>query len=448
VTDIVSTSIGAPDGEVRRPDERPPHRISPGQIWAVTAGNALEFYDFVTYSFFAAQIGQCFFPSADPASSLLASLATFGAGFLTRPIGALVIGRFADRVGRKPAMLLSFSLMGAAIVGLALTPSRAAVGIAAPVLAVLFRLLQGFALGGEVGPSTAFLVEAAPPSRRGFYVSLQSMSQDFAVLVAGLMGVGLSSLLGPEALRDWGWRIALLLGAAIVPFGLALRRRLVETLDAQSEADARPNAPAPTPAVRRQAARIFILALMMLAGGTTVGYVLDYLTTYAATTLHMPARLAFGATVVLGITSVIFDPVGGWLSDRFGRRTVMILPWSLLAVLITPAFYLASHVRQAWGLFLAVAVMSILQAIATASMLTAIAESLPRRARSAGFALVYALAIAVFGGSAQFNVAWLTRVTHSPLAPGWYMVAGVVLGLAGMLAMRETAPVRPSGRVT
>jgi MFS family permease len=413
-------------------------RISPAQVAAVTAGNALEFYDFVTYSFFAAQIGQCFFPSADASRSLLASLATFGAGFLTRPVGALVIGRFADRVGRKPAMLLSFSLMGGAIVGLALTPSYSVIGMAAPILAILFRLIQGFALGGEVGPSTAFLVEAAPPHRRGFYVSLQSMSQDFAILVAGLMGVLLSSLMGPGALRDYGWRIALLLGAAIVPFGLALRRRLVETLHAEDAAAD----PAPAAGVGSATLRIFVLGLMMLAGGTTVGYVLDYLTTYASSTLHMPARLAFGATVVLGVTSVIFDPVGGWLSDRFGRRAVMITPWAALVLLIVPAFYLASHVREAWALFAAVAVMSILNAIATASMLTAITESLPRATRSAGFALVYALSIAIFGGSAQFNVAWLTRVTHSPLAPGWYMALGVAVGLSAMLAMRETAPAK------
>jgi len=209
-----------------------PARASTRQVAAVAAGNALEFYDFLTYSFFAVQIGGSFFPSHNAAASLLASLAAFGAGFLTRPVGALVIGRFADRMGRKPAMLLSFGLMGVAIVGLALTPPARVIGPAAPILAIAFRLMQGFALGGEVGPSTAYLVEAAPPNRRGLYVSMQFMGQDAAVLAAGLMGVGLASVMGADALRDYGWRIAFLAGAVIVPFGLMLRSGLTETLHA------------------------------------------------------------------------------------------------------------------------------------------------------------------------------------------------------------------------
>src|SRR4051812_5060344 len=164
-------------------------RLPARQVIAVVTGNALEFYDFVTYAFFAAQIGRTFFPSNTPGTSLLASLATFGAGFLTRPLGALVIGRYADRAGRKPAMLLSFGLMGVAVIGLPLVPSYASIGLAAPLLVIGFRLLQGFALGGEVGPNTAFLMEAAPPRHRGFYVSLQATSADIAVLIAGLVGV-------------------------------------------------------------------------------------------------------------------------------------------------------------------------------------------------------------------------------------------------------------------
>src|SRR6185295_6261219 len=195
-------------------------RLPVRQVLAVVAGNAIEFYDFVTYAFFAAQIGRTFFPSDTPGTSLLASLATFGAGFLTRPLGALVIGRYADRAGRKPAMLLSFWLMGIAVVGLPLVPSYASIGLAAPVLVIGFRLLQGFALGGEVGPNTAYLMEAAPTRHRGFYISMQATSADVAVMVAGLVGVLLANLLAPAQLDAWGWRLALLPGAIIVPFGL------------------------------------------------------------------------------------------------------------------------------------------------------------------------------------------------------------------------------------
>ena len=165
------------------------------QVAAVVVGNALEFYDFLTYAFFAVYIGRTFFPSNVPSASLLASLATFGAGFVTRPVGSLVIGRMGDRLGRKPAMMLSFALMGVAIVGLALTPAQKTIGVAAPVLVIFFRLLQGFALGGEVGPSTAFLLEAAPPERRGFYTAFQSWTQDLSVLASGLVGFGLARIL-------------------------------------------------------------------------------------------------------------------------------------------------------------------------------------------------------------------------------------------------------------
>ena len=182
--------------------------LSRKQVAAVAAGNALEFYDFVTYSFFAVQIGRSLFPG-DAAHSLIYSLATFGVGFVSRPLGGLIIGRMADRGGRKPAMILSFSLMGAGLVGLALTPSYAAIGMAASVIAVLCRLIQGFALGGEVGPNAAFLMEAAPPHRRGFYLSIHLATADLATLFAGLVGFLLSSLLEPSQLDSWGWRVAL-----------------------------------------------------------------------------------------------------------------------------------------------------------------------------------------------------------------------------------------------
>ncbi|MDQ0465804.1 MFS family permease [Caulobacter ginsengisoli] len=407
------------------------------QVAAVVAGNGLEFYDFLTFSFFAVQIGQTFFPSKDPTISLLASLATFGAGFLTRPIGAFFIGRFADRAGRRPAMLLSFSLMGFAITGIALTPSYHSIGIAAPILAVIFRLLQGFALGGEVGPSTAYLLEAAPPHRRGFYASLQYMGQDTAVLCAGLMGVLLSSILSAGDLRDFGWRIALLVGTVIVPFALILRRGIAETLVPAAPADdagPKPRTPIPW--------RVVILGFAMLAAGTTANYVLDYMTTYASTTLHMATRLAFGATVAVGLAGLTCDMLGGVLSDRYGRRPVMLTFWIALLIAVGPCFWMIAHFRNLAALMTATAILSGLLNLSTSAMLTSVTESLPMQVRSGTLAIVYALAISVFGGSAQFNVAALTHLLQSELTPAFYMGGGVLIGLVAMLMMRESAPVK------
>jgi len=413
------------------------------QALAIAVGNGLEFYDFVTYAFFATQIGHTFFPSKTPGLSLLSSLATFGVGFLTRPLGAIVIGRFGDRAGRKPAMMLSLCLIGVALTGLALTPAYASIGTLAPILVIVFRLLQGFALGGEVGPSTAFLLEAAPVSRRGLYASLQATSADSAALVAGVVGVILASTLDAGQLDAWGWRVALLLGVCIIPFAFVLRRTLTETLTAPAAAD-------PGNVSTVGYGRIFLLGLMMLSAATTNNYVLEYMTTYASNTLRMPAAVSFGATAMIGASGLICDTLGGWLSDRLGRKPVMIVPWVLLIVAIYPSFWLLERLRTGTALLAVSALLNGIQTLSSATIIVAITESLPKKVRSGAFALIYALAISVFGGSTQFLLAWFIHVTGNPLAPAWYMLAAVTIGLIAMVRLPETAPSRsrpplPSG---
>jgi MFS family permease len=408
-----------------------PPALGVKQVVAVAAGNALAFYDFLTYAFFAIQIGQTFFPNKNSQTSLLLSLATFGVGFIARPIGALIIGSYGDRHGRRPAMVFSFALMGFSILGLAFTPSYARIGIAAPIIAITFRLLQGFALGGEVGPTTAYMIEAAPPLKRGYYSSFAFATQDLGVLVAGLVGTGLSSMMSTTALSEWGWRIAFVIGASIVPFGLVMRRRLAETL--VHEEAAAPVSLAPH-------LRIIVLGFLLLATATIGNYVADYLTTFANHTLHMAANVAFGATVVVGLFSVSADMVSGLLSDRFGRRPQMIVAYILLMLLVVPVFWAIVHYRSMTALFVGAALISVLLSIGSGPVLTALTESIPARMRSGAVGTVYAVSITVFGGSTQLMVAWLIGITGNALVPGYYMMAALVVGVVAALLLRETAP--------
>jgi MFS family permease len=400
----------------------------PRHVVAVVAGTALEFYDFLTYAFFAVQIGKALFPDGQ-SHGLLPALATFGAGFLMRPVGAAVIGRIADKAGRKPAMLLSFGLMGLSVLGLALIPPYAVIGMAAPILAVICRLVQGFALGGEVGPSTAFLLEAAPAGRRTRYVAFQYVGQQTAVLVSGLVGLLLSSLLTAGQLDAWGWRAAFVVGAIIVPFALILRRELAETLPERREARA-------ASAVRldRRMAGLAVLGLLILAGGTTVTYVLNYLNTYATTTLRMAAKAGFTAVAVKGLAGIVFNVIGASIADRYGKRWVMILPWMFLLVVILPGFAWVSEQRTTTALLLLTFALASASALSSPVAFAWLTEALPPQTRAGSLGLIYAFAISVFGGSTQYMAAWLTRATGSPLAPAWYMMAGVAVGLTAMIA--------------
>ena len=411
-------------------------RVPLKHVLAVFVGNGLEFYDFLTFSYFSVYISRTFFPLDDRNLSLLATLATFGVGFLMRPVGAVVLGTMGDTKGRKPAMLLTFALMGAAILGLALTPSYAQIGIAAPVIVILLRLLQGFALGGEVGPSTAFMAEAAPEERRGFYLSLQYTTQDAATLVAGLVGLALASRLSDAELTEWGWRAAMLIGVSIVPFGLWARRNLPETLET------------PTPrgtalAMARPYRRLIALGLVMLTAGTVGSYTIGYMTTYALDTLKLPAQVSFGVTIVSGLSFIISQTLAGWWCDLYGRKPVMIVPGVLLLLSIFPGFALIEHYRTAEVLYAAQFVMVFFAGASSVPAIVAITELLPKPIRSGAVATVYALAISIFGGSTQFVIKGLLWLTHNnPLAPAWYWAGAMAIGLAAMALMPESAPVK------
>ena len=408
-------------------------------VLGATIGNMLEFYDFVTYSFFATQIGHTFFPSKSEFGSLMLSLATFGAGFVTRPIGAIVIGSYADRVGRRPAMILSFMMMGIAILVLALTPSYDAIGVAAPVVIILARLTQGFSLGGEVGPTTAYLMEAATAKHRGLAVSFQPASQQIAATAGALVGEILSLTMTSEALDAYGWRIAFLLGAATLPFGLWLRRALPETLHrAETPAiAAQDNEAART---LRGNTRLLGLGLLILASGTIITYVTEYMTTYAQHTLHVDAPLAFATTVVSNGIGIAAAFLGGWLADRAGRWPIMVWPQAAAFLLTYPIFLWVVDSRNSAALLGGLGLLALIGSIPYSAFYVGLAEGLPKNIRGGAFATIYAVAIAIFGGTAQLVVAWLTEVTGDPLAPSWYLLLATAVGLGAMIFMPETAP--------
>ncbi|MGD0190233.1 MAG: MFS transporter [Rhizomicrobium sp.] len=414
--------------------EAPAGGILKRHIAAACAGNALEFYDFIVYTTFAGQIGHALFPGRTEFEKLMLSLAGFGIGFLSRPLGGYVIGRYGDRAGRRPAMLLAFMLMGASILGMALVPSYAAIGIAAPLLAVTFRLVQGFALGGNVGPTTAYLIEAARPEQRGFYCSLQFASQGLAVFVGGLAGTILSNLLDAQSLASWGWRVAFLLGAVVLPFGFYIRNQLPETFESRAPDVASPST---NPGDH---ARIIVLGFLMAGSATIAIYTLTNMTTYASSTLHMAANVSFAATAIVGLGNMVFAAAGGALSDIYGRRPLSIWPRVVLALVTLPLFFMLDANRTAVWLLAATLVMTALNGLSTAAAFASLTEGLPKESRAGVFGVVYALAISIFGGTTQPIETWLSHVTANPLVPAWYLTAATILGVIALALTRETAP--------
>jgi MFS family permease len=401
---------------------------------AIGLGNALEFYDFMIFSFFAVQIGHAFFPTELSARGLLLTLATFGVGFFTRPLGGIVIGRYGDAKGRKPAMLWSFALMGTSMLGMALTPSYSSIGIAAPVLLLCFRLLQGFAVGGEVGPITAYAAEAAPRGHRARYVSVLQTGQGFAVLCSGVIGFSLSRLLSLGNLDAYGWRVALLVGVLVVPVGLLIRRRLPETLEKAVAQEAHePGGPSPW--------RVFFVGLMVVGAGTIAGYGLTYMATYAQDTLKLGAQLAFVTTIAQGLGYLSCAYAAGWLGDRLGHRRVLLLAFALLLVLMLPAFVLINRWPTAVMLFSVTAVLSIIHISAIVCMSAFLVESLAPGVRSGTFAMTYATGVALLGGTTQLVLKLLIDTTGSAFAPPWYIIGALAAGMLALTQLRETRPI-------
>jgi MFS family permease len=405
-------------------------------VFAAALGNGLEFFDFTVYVTYLGVIGQAFFPSDNAFVSDLASAATFGTGFLARPLGAAMIGAYGDRAGRRPAMTLSIGLMAIGTGMIAATPGYATIGVYAPILLIVARLLQGFAVGGEVGPATLFLLEAAPANRRMFFSSWQFASQNLAALASGLIGFLLALALSKSSFNEWGWRVPFAIGLLIAPIGAYIRSRLVETLDSSARKEPRTTKSIVAEVVQSNWPGI-VLSLAIVCGGTITQYFLLTLTPYAIRTLHLPDSTAMLGAVTLGITGCIGALAGGRLADRWGIRAIAIAPRILLMIVLFPAMKFLIDNPNGTTLILVISILSSLQGMSAGVGVMVIPLIFPRAVRATALALTYSLGVALFGGTATYVVTWLVGVTGDPLASTYYVMAANVALLGAFLAVRN-----------
>ncbi|WP_431513568.1 MFS transporter [Variovorax sp. DAIF25] len=417
----------------------PPHTaISRRQtIVATTIGNGLEIFDFTVYGFLALVIGKLFFPTFSGYGQLLLTVATFGVGFIMRPLGGIVIGAYADRAGRKKAMTLTIFLMALGCAVIAFTPTYASIGVAAPVLIVLARLIQGFSAGGEVGASTTLLVEHATPRNRGYMASWQFASQGLGVMLGAVVVGTLTFTLSPQSMESWGWRVPFFIGMLIAPVGMYIRRHLHESLEIAPDASTKPRESS-LRIVCTQHGGTVLAAILTMVGGTTAAYVITfYMPTYAVRELGLAPSVALFGAAITGLILFVVSPLVGALSDRVGRKPLILWSRVLLVLLIYPGFLWLNASPTPAVLFTVLSVLSLGLVGQTAPSITMLPEMFPKAVRASGMSLVYSVGVSLFGGFAPFISTWLLNATGSKLAPAWYLVAMTAVSLLGLIWLRD-----------
>jgi len=386
-------------------------------LFATCVGNALEWFDIAVYGFFASYIAHAFFPTEDPSVSMLLTFGSFGVSFLIRPLGAVVLGAYADRVGRKKALLMSIMLMMVGGLIITVMPSYQSIGLLAPLMILLARLIQGFSAGGEFGSSTAFLVEHFP-ERRAFIASWQFATQGASTLMASAFGLGLTSWLTETQIQDWGWRIPFAFGLIIGPVGLYIRRHVHEP--ASFVAQEKSHAPLKDLMSRQKTLLLLAMGLMVISTG--VNYMLNYVPTYATKTLHLPGSAAFTATLVAGIILTVVTPLMGLWAEKVGRVPLMWGSLILLALTIYPAFRMVVNNTTPTTLILLVGWMALLKSVYFSTVPSMMADLFPITTRASGMAISYNVAVTVFGGFAPLICTLLISATGSSLAPSYYLI--------------------------
>ena len=406
----------------------------------VSSGNFLEMYDFMVFGYYASSIGNAFFPSGNPFLSLMLSLMTFGAGFLMRPLGAIVLGAYTDKHGRRAGLILTLGLMSIGIISIACMPGYATIGLLAPFLVLMGRLLQGFSAGMELGGVSVYLSEIATPGHKGFYVSWQSASQQVAVMFAALVGVVLSSVLPPQKMQLWGWRIPLLLGCVILPFLFRLRRSLQET----DEFAARKHRPNTQEILRSLTAnwKIVIIGTMMATMTTVSFYMITaYTPTFGNSVLHLASIDSLIVTLCIGASNLFWLPVMGTLSDRVGRRPLLLIFTTLMLVTAYPVM-LWLVAAPSFDRLLAVELwFSFIFGSYNGAMVVFLTEIMPVSVRTTGFALAYSLATAIFGGFTPAISTYLIHATGNRAIPGMWLSFAAACGLVASLSAKpQEAP--------
>lgn len=403
------------------------------QIVAATIGNVLEWFDFVVYGFFAVTIAEVFFPAANQYVSLLITFGAFGLAYLVRPLGAIVVGSYTDRAGRKAGLLLSIALMMVGTTLMAITPGYATIGIAAPILITLARLLQGFSVGGEFGSAVSFLSEHGG-GRRGFAASWQFATGGVITVLASLFGLTLTTMLTHDQLVSWGWRIPYIFGMLVGPAGLYVRAKVVET--PEFEAAEIPQT-IPIADVFRRYPLELLLGLGISIISNSSFYILAYIPTYGVKTLHLPASTGFTATLVGGLILAIGCPLAGHWSDKISRPLLMVVTcWGFVLT-----SYLAFWLMAAWpslaACIIAVCWLQFLKAGYSGVMPSLMSELFPVEVRAIGVALGFSTAVSIFGGLAPLVATWLIAVTGDPLSPSYYLVVTALLSLFALIAIQR-----------
>ncbi|MEB0040912.1 MULTISPECIES: MFS transporter [unclassified Pseudomonas] len=403
-------------------------------IFRVVSGNFLEMFDFMVYGFYATAIAKTFFPTDSAFASLMLSLATFGAGFLMRPLGAIFLGAYIDRHGRRKGLIITLAMMAMGTVLIACVPGYATLGVAAPLLVLFGRLLQGFSAGVELGGVSVYLAEISTPGRKGFFVSWQSASQQAAVVFAALLGVGLNHWLSPEQMGDWGWRVPFLIGCMIVPAIFIIRRSLEETPEFQ----ARKHHPTLGEIIRSIGQNFgLVLGGTALVVMTTVSFYLitAYTPTFGKTELHLTDLESLLVAVCVGISNFIWLPVMGSLSDRIGRKPLLLAATILALLTAYPALsWLVAH-PSFENLLIVELWLSFLYGSYNGAMVVALTEIMPVDVRTTGFSLAYSLATATFGGFTPLACTYLIHVLDNKAAPGIWLSGAALLGLVATLVL-------------